>query len=112
MVDAIFDGLEQAVEETPADDVVLFLLDGSLSHLNPPLSYTFQRAKDFMRRHALPPRRRVAVLYTNGLLVSLLDTFLSSLTGYNSDFSITRFFKADQRDEAVQWLLSNRTIQR
>jgi hypothetical protein len=102
-VDELVMRLDTLYRSTPKDTTLLELFDIRVGIGS--VSYAMKRAAELVRQHPNPPRIRGAMIYRDGLVVSLLAPSVRLLRA--SNFEI-RFFKPTQREEAIQWLLSQR----
>lgn len=99
--------LERIYQESlnlPADSPGRTLIDVRQSGAMP-LSYFFQRSRQFTSTHPSPAGSvaRVAGLHdANGVIVSLVQSFAN----LGSRDMTVAFFKGDQRDQAIAWLLN------
>jgi len=103
-IDQFFAILERILAETPPDRTLRYLVDVAHSSRDVSLVAMAQR---FRRLEAQIPNRargRTAVLHRAGALLNFVDDFIRALAPQQDK---TRFFAADQCDEALAWLLSD-----
>jgi hypothetical protein len=101
--DDLITRLDMLYASTPKDTTLLELFDARVGIGS--VSYAMKRAAELVRNHPKPPRIRGAMLYRDNLVVSLLAPSVRLLRAANFEI---RFFKPNQRDEAINWLLSQR----
>jgi len=101
--DELIPRLDILYASTPKDTTLLELFDIRVGIGS--VSYAMKRAAELVRRHPNPPRIRGAMLYRDSIVVSLLAPSVRLLRA--AKFEI-RFFKPEQRAEAIEWLLSQR----
>lgn len=83
------------------DQTLLVLIDISPSGL-PPLAYFLSRVREEMKQHPYRLSSRVAILYKDSRLLGLMDNTVRLITNSKDK---TRFFKLENRDQALAWLL-------
>jgi len=103
-IDAWITQVEVILKATPSDQQVMYIFDVTQTSV-PPLAYALRRVKDVHHRFPNRPYARVAFVMNSGFLISLVETFVATL---RSQRDLVRFFRADQRHEAVAWLLNDR----
>jgi hypothetical protein len=101
--DELITRLDSLYGSTPMGETLLELFDIRVGIGS--VSYAMKRAAELVRKHPNPPRIRGAMLYRDGIVVSLLAPSVRLLRAANFEI---RFFKPDQRAEAIDWLLSQR----
>jgi hypothetical protein len=93
--------LEMMFHDSPPDEYLHSLVD--FSNGLPPLQYAFRRTAELLKRYqGRTNDSRVAYLYKPGAVISLVQSFISL---FRLNRAAGRFFTADQRDEAITWLL-------
>lgn len=102
--DALLDHISQVYGKTSPEEIILNLVDFRKSGL-PPLRYGFQRTQESIARFKKEgreiPRARSAYLHNPGAMIMMVQSFLNLL---NSN-AVGRFFAADEREKAIEWLL-------
>jgi hypothetical protein len=101
--DELIPRLDMLYASTPKDTTLLELFDIRVGIGS--VSYAMKRAAELVRRHPNPPRIRGAMLYRDSIVVSLLAPSVRLLRAVNFEI---RFFRPEQRAEAIEWLLSQR----
>lgn len=101
--DELIARLDILYASTPKDTTLLELFDIRVGIGS--VSYAMKRAAELVRRHPNPPKIRGAMIYRDSLVVSLLAPSVRLLRAANFEI---RFFKPDQRADAIEWLLSQR----
>lgn len=110
VVDGLFDHIATVIEQTPPDGLILYLLDVSEVKRLPPFAPVFRRSREFDKRYSkTAAASRFAIVHSPGVLMSLVEGFVNTLSSYTSGRNQARFFRAHQRDEALAWLESYRT---
>lgn len=66
----------------------------------PPITYAFQKARQVYREVPKQPPLRFAILNNPGVLTSVVQGMFNLMIVRNT----TRFFPADQFDQAINWL--------
>ncbi|MEZ4668931.1 MAG: hypothetical protein R3E39_13575 [Anaerolineae bacterium] len=106
VIDEFFQQLEQILAGSDKNDIARYIIDITQSgEQEVSLVANTQR---FRRLETLYPNRargRTVILHKPGLKYSFIDAFIRALAP-NRD--ITRFFEVAKRDEAIQWLLSQK----
>ena len=86
---------------TPPGAVQLQLMDARRTGL-PPIRYAVKVARKFFKDNPNQPQVRAAYLITPNVLLSAVQSLLSTFRGPGSH---RRFFDPDREDEAIAWLL-------
>jgi hypothetical protein len=98
-IDEIIAIFEEIYRSAPQDQVLLRLFDVKASVS--PVSYAIQQTRGLIARTGRPPKSRNAILYRDGLAISLLQPSVRFLP-----FAMPlAFFRPHERDRAVTWLL-------
>jgi len=104
-IDEFFRILEGILTSTPDTQTARYIIDVSQSAGVASLVAGAQR---FRRLEAQIPHRapgRTVVLHSSGGVLSFIDSFVRALAPSRD---VTRFFPVDKRDEAIEWLLSDK----
>lgn len=103
-VDAFFEHIDNWAMTGGPDDIYCILNDLRTSG-HQPLSYYFKRLREVNRKHPITtrPQARVALVYQNSPLVSMVQAFIRVV---NAPGVRIRTFENAEYDSAVQWLLS------
>lgn len=101
-IDVWLEHTEHIYQTAPPDKRVLFILDGSDVE-NLPLSYSYPRIKALNAKYPNKPPSRGVLIYSSGILNSLIGAFARLSSRGARDES--RFYHKNKRDEAIQWLL-------
>ena len=107
-VDQWFEYVEQTNKSYQAPDVVFYIMDTSRSG-DLPVRYTRERAERYEKENPNRPFARMVGLHndaTSGLMLNVLNLFVRWLQ--RNPKAKIRFFPVSKRDEAIQWLLSNK----
>lgn len=104
-VDELYEVLEKHLFMQPYPDSVLLLID-TTNGIYPPLRHLFSATQEFNRKYKDAPPGYTAVLSNPNVLLSLTDAFMRTLSKFTTGYNSLRFFKEEQRDEAIAWLLS------
>jgi hypothetical protein len=107
-VDVLYGHIERNLQQMRPDDLALYLIDGSHIRRTPPIAYIFQRARDFERRYPVKPRSRFAIIFQASTFMSIIDVFVRNMHSFSCQDHQVSFFSESQRDEAVEWLLSQK----
>lgn len=100
---ALMARLEEIFGAHAKTDTVPVIIDWSRSGM-PPLSYAFQRAREFLTRFPDGPQGRTAYISNANTLVSIAQTFLKVMKVESAG----RFFQPGEREAALEWLLAYR----
>lgn len=101
-VDVYMTHFDQIMSITPKEDKMRLLSNGAFVTEMQPISYMMSRFRGVMQKHQQRASVRVAVLYGSARFLDLVNgLFRMFVRGRDS----MRFFKAEQRDEAIAWLL-------
>ncbi len=87
-----------------SQDRILLLADVRRSSIQP-LTYAFRRMQKWLVVHPKRPHTRCAFL-THEDIVYALKAYFAQLV-HTGGTDVVRFFSAEQRDDAVAWLLSD-----
>jgi hypothetical protein len=101
-VDEFLDLLDAVFRVTLPEETIPYLMDFRESGI-PPLGYTTSRTKAFLKQYPHGPRGRSAYLHGPGSVDSTVRSLVNLVNP-----GMSERFAADQRDEAVNWLLDNR----
>ena len=71
----------------------------------PPLSYVVRKARELQQRYPEQPKTRSAILFQSRFFGGMINTLTKMLNQEGLD--VTRFFGMDERDKAIEWLLSD-----
>jgi hypothetical protein len=71
----------------------------------PPLSYVVRKARELQMKFPEQPYTRSAIMFQSRFFGGFVNTLASLLNRKGRDQ--TRFFGMDERDSAVEWLLSD-----
>lgn len=108
-VEQLFIHIETIIHQTPPHELMLFLLDATHVERLPPFSTIFRKSREFDHKYsAVASPSRFAIVHQPGVLMSLIEGFVNTLSSYMAGRNQARFFKAGQHDAAVAWLLSQR----
>ena len=100
-IDDLMVYLDELYRKTPKDALLLQLFDSQVGFGS--IGYAMRAAKDLVNRHPQRPRSRTAILYKDNFAVTWFAPSLRLLPG--TEFAI-QFFKGEDRDKAIAWLLS------
>lgn len=92
---------EQIVVNANPDETVTILLDVTRSGL-PPMAYLMGQVRQHMKKYPWRLSTRVAIVYENSRLLGLLRSSTQLVTTQQDTLN---YFKADQRETAMKWLL-------
>lgn len=101
-VDAYMNHFDQIMAITPKGQKLRLLSNGAFVTEMQPISYMMSRFRGVMQKYPQRPSVRVAVLYGS---VRFLDLVNGLFRIFVHGRDAMRFFKAEERDEAVAWLL-------
>lgn len=90
--------------EAQANDVGetrLFLIDNSRVG-SQPIKYTLERLREVLGQMDENYSSRVAILYTNSLLINMIKSLVNSLPRRHREF---RIFGVNEREAAIEWLM-------
>ena len=73
----------------------------------PPLSYVVRKARELQQRYPEQAKTRSAILFQSRFFGGMINTLTKMLNKEGLD--VTRFFGMDERDIAVEWLLSDKS---
>lgn len=104
-VDEYFAHFERAIGDTPAGATLRCLTNGTLITKTQPIGYMFARTRRALTRFSHRPIYRVAIISHDTSMVALMDTLFRALARGRDKL---RFFKAEQRQEAIDWLLQEK----
>lgn len=104
-VDELYQVFIDYMENENPPDAFLLLIDAR-NGIVPPLRHLFTVTQEFAMRYASVPPGHTAVVYNPNMIVSLLENFLNTLSGFVTGYNTLKFFNENQYDEAVAWLLS------
>lgn len=100
-VDQYMTHFDNIMAITPKDEVLRLLSNGSLVVEMQPISYMMSRFRNVMQKYPQRPAVRVAILYGSVRFIDLVNgLFRMFVRGRDK----MRFFKAEQREEAIAWL--------
>ena len=105
-VTELYARIETVIHQTTSDHMILILLDASDLKRLPSIPEIFRKAREFEKRFPDAPPSRFAIMVNPGVLMSLVQSFVNSLSSYQSAYNRARFFKQEQYDEAVEWLVA------
>jgi hypothetical protein len=94
--------MDVIVEEVPVDGIIRQFLD--VQHGVPTLSHMLTEIRGLVDRHPKRAPSRVAVIHSSSMSAALLSALLPLLPIHNTT---VRYFKADEQDAAIAWLLKN-----
>ncbi len=104
-LDEMFAVLEVIMGNSTPDDTLRYIVDSTRSRDDTSLKRMVGRFRDLQQKVPLRGKGRTAILHKGGLLVTLGDMMISALAPKEDK---TRFFKPDERDKAIEWLLSQK----
>jgi len=87
------------------DGALLVLLDCTVG--TPPLRYITSRSPSWTAENPNRPPTHMAILYDDSLLFTFADMVMKGLRRRQD--SSARFFRSDQREQAITWLLESGT---
>lgn len=94
--------VEEVNKAAPRDQPIRSIYDQSVSGMQP-LTYAMRVSQDMAKRVPDRPPSRTVFLIKPGFVISLLDAFIRLMRGRDK----VRYLNADQRDEAIRWLLAD-----
>ena len=103
-IDELYEVMRGLLQHHPKPDSVLLLVDVT-NGIYPPLRYLFSATTDFNATHDDAPPGYTAVISNPNAVVMLADTFMKTLSQFIVGYNNLRFFKPDEREQAIQWLL-------
>lgn len=102
-VDELVIHMSHIFDNTPERSVVRVLVDNRSVGMQP-VTYMFQRMREWNAHHRTRFTSRAAVLVDDTILVWLVDSLLKTIL--RSAPITLRYFPSDERDAAIVWLLS------
>lgn len=104
-LDEMFDVLEGIMGNSTPDDTLCYIVDSTRSKSDTSLKRMVGRFRDLQLKVPLRGKGRTAILHQGGLMVTLGEMMISALAPKEDK---TRFFKPQDRDKAIEWLLSQK----
>ena len=101
-IDAFVEQMHSVFATKVSGEVVPCLIDWRQSGI-PPLPHLSRRGREFLRHHPTGAYGRIAFLTNQGTLVNIAQALLNTV----NTKAQKRFFRDDQYNEAVDWLLEN-----
>jgi hypothetical protein len=95
--------LETIIEATPPDGTIRHLLD--LRNGMGSYGYSLQQVRALLARHPDYRKQRLAILHTTSLVQQLTGALIPLLR--LDHFLRVRYFKPQERSQAVDWLLAD-----
>ncbi len=100
-VDQYMNHFDYIISITPKDQTLLLLSNGTKVVEMQPVTYMMSRFRAVMQKYPQRPAIRVAILYGSVRFIDLVNgLFRMFVRGRDR----MRFFKAEERDEAIAWL--------
>jgi len=100
-VDQYMTHLDNIMSITPKEQTLRLLSNGTKVIEMQPITYMMSRFRGVMQKHPQRPAVRVAILYGSVRFIDLVNgLFRMFVRGRDG----MRFFKAEERDEAIAWL--------
>ena len=84
---------------------ILYYLHIAQSANFPPLSYVVRKARELQLKYPNQPKTRSAILFQSRFFGGMINTLTRMLNKEGVD--TTRFFSTDERERAIEWLLSD-----
>jgi hypothetical protein len=103
-VDVWIEYCEGLYEITPTDST-LYYIHIAQSAMFPPFSYLMRKARELQQKFPEQPKTRSAVLFQSRFFGGMVNNVTRMLNKEGLDF--TRFFGMDEREQAIEWLLSD-----
>lgn len=100
-VDEYMNHFDHVMSVTPQDGVLRLLSNGANVVEMQPIAYMMSRFRGVMQKYPQRPAVRVAILYGS---VRFLDLVNGLFRIFVHGRDAMRFFKAEQREEAISWL--------
>jgi hypothetical protein len=91
--------------QTRKTDNTMYFLHIAQSANFPPLSYVVRKARELQLKHPEQARTRSAILFQSRFFGGMINTLTRMLNKKGLD--ATRIFAMDERDKAIDWLLSD-----
>jgi hypothetical protein len=101
--DGFLDSISAIIKAQTERRTLLVLLDSTVG--TPPLRYITNRAPSWTAEHPDRPAMHIAILYDDSVLFTFADMVMKGLRRRRD--SSARFFRSDQRDQAIAWLLES-----
>lgn len=103
-VDQLYEHIVEAIRNSPQDETFRCIIDQSQLSDLPPVRYLSGRVKDIDKDFPSRAPGRNAIISRGGALISILDTMVTIFARRGTDK--VRFFRAEEREKAEGWLLS------
>ncbi len=103
-IDDLYGIMNDLMENAPRPEIVLLLVDVT-NGIYPPLRHLFKATQEFNSTHVDAPPGFTAVIAAPNAMVTLAATFMNTLNKFIMGYNRLRFFKTDDRERAIQWLL-------
>ena len=100
-VDEYLTSLKTICDDCNPDEPLRLLVDLSPDGL-PPMRYVVSAGQKFYTRYTVAPVMRAAFLYQDGLILPIAESLMHLLRARTT----RRAFHIEQRDKAIEWLLS------
>ena len=101
-VDMFIDQLHDVYADASKDNHIHLLLDARELDAGPPVRYLARKIQPFFDKFPNRPTGSMAILTERGSFLTILNNFLKLFSRNNDRF---RFFRGDEKDKAIDWLL-------